>query len=444
TALWPALSGRSLWTLAAFGTIVLLSLLLADHTRLPFLNERVRWATDWFPLPVPLDPPLLVRTEYLVTRLVDARYAFLLSSLCAHAGLLLYLAQHFGGRRVLVPVTLGYLTAVTSFRSIYFLNGAEAELPAAALGLIGLLETHRGRHVNALVAFTAGLLFKITAGFYAVPAIAIIVIRLARGRIDRSSLPWRAGLVALGMIGLTYVGYALNVVVLRGGSYVLQGSGQGFLLHSLGTFLAEFVTAYPVQAAVSVAAVALAPRRLELIALATSLLVIRSTVAVAGGYYTMFFVPLWALLACTMFVQLWEARRVTRRTVTALAALALLGNALHYAELPDKIDWMTRSNTGWDQRIALVARETPSGATVLFRKLSPRYDLERSGRHDMTFREMPEDTEASIEALRRSGPVLYLAPGEDIERIGPAALGYRRIEPTFGGASAFAFFLKSN
>ena len=55
-AAWIRDRRRLLWTVVGIAVAVAILVPLSDHTRLPFTQERVRWATDWFPLPVPIIP----------------------------------------------------------------------------------------------------------------------------------------------------------------------------------------------------------------------------------------------------------------------------------------------------------------------------------------------------------------------------------------------------
>lgn len=435
---------RRAWALLLASIVVALVFIpLADHTRLPFVQERVRWATDWFPLPTPVDPPLLVRTEYLLTRVLDARYTFVLAELAVHAILLGYLVRWYGGRRVALPVTLGYAAAAATFRSFYFLNGAEAELPAAAFGLMAYIEVGRRRYVPGVVLFFLALAFKPTAIYLALSAAGLVLWRLVRREARWRELPWREAGVAVVVVAAFWVGMLVNVLQLRGfgAGSLFAGPETPFFVHAASVFLGEFVTVYPVQVMLAVAGLVLAGRDRGFLAyLVVSTFVLRSTSPVAGGYYTTFFLPLWCLLAAGLLVRLWPLAHsrspLPRHAISALVATAaLVGNAAAYAAMPDKADWITRANSGWGELIDDLARDTPRGAVVYFRKVSPRYDLERRGRADLRFFEIPERESEALARLSRSGPVLYVAPYRDLRGAdGPlGTLGYQVFTKPFGG-----------
>lgn len=434
-AIWLRAHRTGLAQIAAVCVVVTIVFIpLSDLTRLPYTQERVRWATDWFPLPVPIDPPLLVRTEYLLTRVLDARYAFVLASLAFHGLLLAFLIRAFGGARQALPVGAAYLAVVANWRSFYFLNGAEAELPAAAFALIGLVAVTRRRYVPAVWAFLVGSLFKATTLYYGFAAVGLVAWWLARRRVRASDLPWGLAAASAAVIGLFWAGLLYNAFGLRGGGYLFATQAYTFVVTPLSVFAADLLTNYPAQAALALAGLVW-PRddRVRWIALAVAILVLRSTAAVAGGYYTTFFIPLMAYLGAGFVVRVWELPGFGRRLALAVSVAALAVNAATYAALPNKEGWISRANSGWEQLVSTLERDVPQGATVYFRKVSPRYDLERAGRRDLRFFELSEG-EGQIATLSREGPVLYIAPYRDLRGAdGPlAAIGYRELAPAFG------------
>lgn len=435
--MWSRDRRRVAWAIGIAIVLTAVFIVLADHSRLPFVQERVRWATDWFPLPTPIDPPLLVRTEYFVTRIVDARYSFMLADLAFHAGFFVYLVRYFGGRRALVPVALGYVVALSSYRELYYFNGAEAEIPAAVFGLVGLLEVAKGRWGSSSVSFVVGMLFKVTAAFYALPALALIGWRVIRRQLRPRELPWGLAAMSLFITGAFYVGLVLYAFVLRGGLYLVQGAGDTggtFFIHSVSMFVGEFVTAYPVQTGIAVAGAIWPARDAALLRYAAiGTLLARCIPSASGGYYTMFFVPLWALLAASLFVRLAASRPSWSRTIPPIAATLAVSSAIvvGIADAPQRADFPTRVNLGWDGVVATLDRATPHGATVLFRAISPRYDLERRGRHDLNFRDVGESNEATLAQLAQPGPTLYIAPLSDLGN--PSLPGYHLVT-RFGGA----------
>lgn len=421
---------------------------LSDITRLPYLQDRVRWATDWFPLPVPIDPPLLVRTEYLLTRVIDARYSFVLAGLAFHGMLAAFLIRAFGGWPVAVPVGLVYFAVVANWRTLYFLNGAEAEFPAAAFALMGLVAVTRRRYVLGVWAFFVGLLFKETALFYGFAAIGLVVWWMARRRARLAELPWGLAVSCAVVVLLFWAGLLFNSFQLRGGGYLFSTSEYAFLVTSLSVFVADLVANYPAQIALAIVGLAWSVEdRLRWATLAGALLLVRSTTAAAGEYYTTFFMPLIGFLAAGFVVRLWSAGMSSPQRCLAIAACAgaLAVNAVVYVALPDKASWTSRASSGWDSLISSLQREVPRGATVYFRKISPRYDLEHAERRDLTWFELSEG-EAQLRTLSRPGPVVYIAPYRDLRGAdGPlAALGYRELVPAFGpaGTDRFVVLLK--
>ena len=407
---------------------------LSDLTRLPYTQERVRWATDWFPLPVPIDPPLLVRTEYLLTRVLDARYVFVLVTLAFHGLVAAFLIRAFGGMRAAVPVALAYLAVAANWRSFYFLNGAEAELPAAAFGLMGLVAVTRGRYVGAVWAFLVGSLFKATVLYYAFAATGLVLWWIARRRVRAAELPWGLAVASGLVVLLFWTGLLYNAFQLRGGGYLFATQAYTFVVTPLTVFVADLVANYPAQTALALAGVVWSRLdRVRWAVLAAAILLLRSTAAVAGGYYTTFFIPVIAFLAAAFVVRMWEVPRRGRRLAAGVAAAALAVSVAVYAALPAKSSWISRASSGWDGLIARLERDVPPGATVYFRKVSPRYDLERAGRRDLRFLELSEG-EGQVATLSRDGPILYVAPYRDLRGAdGPlAAAGYREIAPPFG------------
>src|SRR3990167_9326429 len=139
-------------------------------------------------------------------------------------------------------------------------------------------------------------------------------------------------------------------------------------------------------------------------------------------------------------VRLWAAGRVTlagfaasrRQLAVAVAAVVLVANAFGFANLASG-DWMTRANANWDALVARLDRELPAGTTLYFRKVSPRYDLERRGRTDIRFRELIEGPLDTVKVLSAPGPILFIALRSDLDPLGDLSrLGYGEVVPPFG------------
>jgi hypothetical protein len=416
---------------------------LADYARLPFIQERVRLATDWFPLPTPIDPPLLVRFQYLLTRMLDARYSFALGNLVFHGIFLAFLVRFFGGVRVLVPVVLAYVGVASHYRFFYFLNGAEAELPAAVFGLIGLVRVTERSLVSGIFWLTASLLLKPSGIFFALSAVLLTLWRLLRRRLRWAEVPWGLVAVSFGVLVPFYVGLAWLVHRNRGVTESFGGPDSPFFIYTCSTFGKEFLTFYPVQFALAIVGLFVAPkawRQLGYIAL--SVFFLRCLVHVAGGSYTIFFIPLAVVLIAGVFVRIWNGARPLWRWTAVLGAFAILlsANVTWYLRNVDDA-YISRANSGWDNLVERLRREVPQGATVFFRKVSPRYDLVRNGRSDLTFLQLPEHPGEALERLAKPGPVLYMAPYQDFRGTdGPlAALGYREFAAAFGGHDEWRF-----
>jgi hypothetical protein len=426
---------------ATLATVAVL-ILIADQTRLPFVQERVRWATDWFPLPTPIENPLFVRYQYILASVLDARFSFLLGNAVFYAILFGFLIDHFGASKAL-PVGLAMLGVIAHFRFVYFLNGAEAELPAAILGLVGFFLVARRELVGGLMVLTIALMFKPTAIYYAISAGLLVLWWLIRREIPIRRVPWRLAMTAVVALIPFYIGFAYYVVLQRGGTYIFDRPSNPFFVQTASIFLNEFLTVYPAQVAVALFGLVVLPKDRGLLTfLVVSLFLTRSTYTVGGGYYTVFFLPVWVLLAARCLIWLQGRISATRPRAVAMAAVFVLlvaGSAADYLVSRGDL-WVNRSNTHWDQLIANLREEIPPGATVYFRKLSPRYDLVRSGRRDLRFFEISEDRDTALTALAAPGPILYMAPYVDLD--GPdgplKGYGYQEVSPPLGYRDVYA------
>src|SRR5205823_11682156 len=146
-----------------------LYLLMWNDAMLPVYQERVRWFTDQVPDATPVDQPLLVRAHYLLRLVGDIRYTVPLLNALFPAALLWLVVAHWGARSA-VPVSLGVLAVMGSYGAAYYSTSADAEVPAAVFGMVGLLAVSRGRLAIGGVWLWLALLLKSTALYFVASA----------------------------------------------------------------------------------------------------------------------------------------------------------------------------------------------------------------------------------------------------------------------------------
>lgn len=458
-------SGRRLaWSFAGIVVATAVLVAVADHTRLPFIQERVRWATDWFPLPIPIIPGQIVRLEYFLTRVFDARYTFVLLSAAFLGVLVIQILRYWGGSRVAVPVLAGVAAVLVHSSPFYYLNGAEGALAGATLGLIGVLQVAARRYVGGAVILMAAMLIRPEEFFYAALAAILVGWRLARRPVHARDIPWGFGALCIGIVLLhTSGGFAHEWLTQTPGVRDIPSPFAplefyrpgGFYVGPAGRFLGEFVRTYPLQLLLTIGGILWAPRDRGLMAfLLVGMTALRPVLGVSGGYYTMLFVPIWALASAGLMVALWDAGRWhigklalnSRAVGSAVAGTVLVVNAFGFADLAHG-PWTTRANTNWEGVVERLEQELPIGTTLYFRRLSPRYDLERAGRTDITFRELEEGFAGAVRLLSAPGPIALVVARSDLPSVGEVSrLGYSDVVPAIGDArdpeAQFVFLLK--
>lgn len=432
------------WVLAAALVLLVVVIVLGDHTRLPFTQERVRWATDSFPLAVPYENPLFVRFQYVLASVLDARYSFVLGNMIFHVICWGFLVSLLGGRRAILPVTAAYVAVASHYWLLWYLNGAEAELPAAVFGFMGFMLMARGRPVPATFALTMGMLLKPSAVYYALAAAVLLLWRWARGTARPSAFPWSLAIASVAVLVPYYVGFTYYVLILRGGTYILDRPENPFFVATFSAFLTDFVRVYPAH--MLVAAVGLIWSRVprgEILFLFAAVLLLRSTYTVGGGYYEMMFVPIWALLTAGLLMRARDLRPSRRWLATALPlGVLLVADVVSYAT---SREFITRSTSHWDELVARMRVELPAGATVFHRKISPKYDLVRQGRTDLDFEYLSEDPAAERDQVARpSVGSIVIAPIFDFDDEGRelARYGYREFSAPFGGTAGYIVYFR--
>ena len=429
----------------AAGSLLVAAVYLAiwSDAMLPMYQERVRWFTDQIPDATPVDQAVLVRAHYLLRLLGDIRYTVPLLNAVFPAALLWFLAAYFGGRSA-VWVNLAVLAVLCSYGAAYYSTGADAEIPAAVFGMIGLLTVARGRVTLGLFWIWLALLFKSTALYFLVSAVVLALW-------PRRSRPaaWRELFSPLvGLMGVFLAFYYVNYVIYaatRGVTYLVHVRGDVFFWSPLREFASEIATLYPVILLLCVLALLFARGDRGVLLYATvSLIALRCTARVAGGYYTLFFVPLMMVLVAALFVRLAE-RRAGSLVVAALALVAFVSNAVGFVIHRDAV--VSRRTMQWDAVIGGIDRALPPGSEVLYRQVSPKYDLERRGRGDLRFVYLPEDRVAALARLEAPGAKAYIAPGLDLSPETDRRLSDGGFRPLLGPVgphgARFRVFLKS-
>jgi hypothetical protein len=418
----PLLAAGSLLMVAAY-------LVVWPDALLPFAQERVRWFTDQIPDAIAVDQPLLVRAQYLLRLVADIRWTLPLLNALFPVALLWGLAAFFGGG----PAVAATLVVFLGWGPLYNSSGADGEVPAATFALLGLLAVLRGRvRIGAFFLWFA-LLWKATALYYVVTAAGFLLSRRNQGE------SWHVlrspAVIAMGGFLLLY--YANYAVLLgrRGVGYLVHEAAQPFFVYPLVRFGADLFTVYLAATALALAGLLLGSLRMRaLLYVTVALLALRCTARVAGGYYTLFFAPLLACLVAALFARLLEMERPTRRAVVAALIIgALAVNAAGFARASEQ--GLSRRTLGWDPLIRQLAEDLPRGAQVLYRKVSPRYDLIRIGRDDLRFAYLPEDQESTLALLESPGPKAYLAPASDLDGDANRRLaesGFRVLRAPFG------------
>lgn len=432
------------WVALAAVVLLVITILLGDHTRLPFTQERVRWATDSFPLAVPIEDPLFVRFQYVLASVLDARYSFVLGNMIFHVTCWGFLVWYVGGRSAMLPVTAAYLAVASHYWLLWYLNGAEAELPAAVFGFIGFMLIARGRLVPGTFALTIGLLLKPSAVYYALAAGILLLWRWSRRTAKPSEFPWSLAVACVAVLVPYYFGFAYYVLIQRGGTYILDRPDNPFFVATFSAFTTDFLRVYPVQMIVAAAGLIWSrSSRILLLFLFVTVLLLRSTYTVGGGYYEMMFVPIWVLLTASLLIRASELPRARRWLVVGLVLVSLLtADAVSYAT---SRDFITRSTSHWDELIARIRIELPVGGTVFYRKISPKYDLIRQGRSDLAFEYLAEDRAAArAQVSRPTSSTVVIAPTFDFDDDGRelSRLGYREFSPPFGGTPGYVVYIR--
>lgn len=428
---WGAVRGRldaraALVLTAASGAVIALYLAVWQDGVLPGHVERVRWFTDQIPDATPVEPAILVRLQYLVSRVVDIRYSLPIVNALFPVLLMWGLTVGFG-RASALPVALATLVVVSTHSPLHYASGLDGEIAAASFALLGLLAVARGRVVLGLFLIWLGLLVKATAVFFLVSAAAILAWRWWRGRFDVRTLvaPVPLGLGAF--LVFYYVNFILYVIW-RGGTYLVQAASQPFFVHPLRRFADDFGDQFLAVTVLALAAFVVARRDRSLLAyLASSLVLLRCLSRLSGDSYTLFFVPLLVVLVAALFGGI--AARWPRHGVAAcvlLAAVAIAFNAQWFLRHRD--GFISRRTLQWDALMRSVGEAVPPGGEVLYRQISPKYDQERLGRRDLRFTHLPEDPAEVRRRLATPAARLYLAVAFEVDGVMAAALndaGYR-------------------
>jgi len=113
----------------------------------------------------------------------------------------------------------------------------------------------------------------------------------------------------------------------------------------------------------------------------------------------------------------------------SLASAAIAFNAQWFVRHCDQ--FISRRTLQWDALMQSVREAVPPGGEVLYRKISPKYDLERLGRRDLRFSFLPEDHEEVRRRLAAPEARLYLAPAFDVDGLTAYTLNHAGYRPFF-------------
>lgn len=408
--------GWTLWLLIA-ASLVIAAVYVASwpEAMLAFHDERVRWFTDQVPDATPVDQPLLVRAQYLARLVGDVRYTLPLLNALFPVALLWGLAIYFG-RRSALPVSLAALLVFTSPMPVFYSTGADAEVAAAVFGLLGILALGRQRWRLGVFLLWFALLFKVTGLYYAGTGIALFLRSRRLGKVE-----WRemTSPVLLGMAGLTllyYLNYAIYVGR-RGVTYAVHTTSSAFFFFPATVFAHEFVTRYAaITVLIALAWILVRPRPSFLICVPLLLFALRCTALPAGGYYTLFFAPVMAWLVSELFVWAFATRpRVAAWAVPLVTGAALVSHAVSFVDLREAL--VTPRTMRWDAVVDAIDVALPAGGEVLYRRVSPKYELLKRNRQDATFIYTTEDPAETERRLTAPGAKVYLAPVSDLDDV---------------------------
>lgn len=418
----PLLVGGSVVVIAAY-------LLAWPDALLPFAQERVRWFTDQVPDAIGVDQPPLVRLHYLLSLVADVRWTLPLLNALFPVALLWGLAVFFGSW----PAVAATLVVFLGPGPLYNSTGADGEVPAATFALLGLLALLRGRIRVGTFFLWFGLLWKSTALYYVVVAAGVLLSR--RNRREFSLLLRTPAALAMGGFFLLYYANYGALLGRRGVGYVVHDAAQPFFVYPMKRFGDDLFTVYLAATVLALAGLLVGSRTMPAFRYATAVLfALRCTSRFAGGYYTLFFAPLLACWIAVLFARLSEKDGpMRRRVVAALVIGALAVNVAVFTRTREQ--GLSRRTLGWDPMILELAADLPRKSEVLYRKVSPRYDLTRAGRDDLHFAYLPEDLGKTLSLLESPGPKAYLGPASDLDvethrRL--AESGFRVFRASFG------------
>jgi len=245
---------------------------------------------------------------------------------------------------------------------------------------------------------------------------------------------------------LYYLNYAAYVVH-RGVTYAIHTTPYSFFIFPARVFAHDFVTTYAaISILVALAWILVRERRALLICVPMLVFALRCTALPAGGYYTLFFVPLMAWVVAELFV--WgfaERPRVAAALVPLVVGLSLGFHADVF--VVKRAAFTTPRTMKWNAVVGAIDAALPRGGGVFYRKVSPKYDLLKRGRGDATFTYTTEDPAETERRLTAPGAKVYLAPVEDLDDAARRRLianGYRPILEDLGSpTSKFALWAKA-
>ncbi len=306
----------------------------------------------------------------------------------------------------------------------------------------------RGRRRWRLGAFLlwVALLFKASAFFYAATGAAIFLWYRRREKVGRGELTSPAVLYMAGLAALYYLNYAVYVGR-RGGTYLVRTPEAQFFISPARVFAREFATEYlPITILIGLAWILVRQRRPVLMSVPLVLFVLRCVSLPAGGYYTLFFVPVMAWLVSELFV--WavaERPRLAAWIVPLVVGGALVFNAAYFVD--QRGLFVTRRTMRWDAVIGVIDAALPPGGEVFYRKASPKYELIERGRRDARYTYVSEDPGETERRLTTPGAKVYLAPVSDLDEAAGrrlAANGFRPLLHDLGPQRArFVLWFKA-
>lgn len=433
------LGGHAAAPIVAGALIVIVYVAMWPDAMLPFVEERVRWFIDEIPRAATTDSSLLVRAHYVASLAADVRITLPLVNGLFPIVLGLGLVAYFG-RAYATPVALALLTVFAGYGTGYFSTSVDAEVPAATFGLLGFLAVVRRRIGLGAFLIWFGLLFKITTGYYGISAAAWLGCELWHRRVDWRSVPMKATAAMAVFLTVYYAPFAVYVAS-RGGVYVFRSSGETWFVAPLLYFVDDLFEQFLAVVTLGILGIAFG-RGHRMVAgyAAASLLILRCTTRPSGGYYTLIFVPLLALLVATLFVWLRATGGPRAQWFAAgLAGLALAYNVWWFETARETR--LSRRMLRWDQVVQSIGSSAPPGTEVMWRKISPKYDLVRAGRRDLVFSVAPEQIEEAERWLVTSSPKVYIAPLSDAVVVPLARVGYRLLLPPVGPGGSYGLFV---